>query len=485
MAQSFGARDLELLLPDNVGEKQTFKTSEQLKKEQEAYEAPKPKIDASRKTRRYFPGKTPDWIPDEEEEIGFTIDGASARPTSRDESDVGDKPVDRRLARLQQSTSAHDGASRSRRRRYEAEVVVEEENASKADEVVEGDVLEGDSSLLQKLEIQKIEEDEEEDVGARRARIKARLLAAAQEEAQAAQTLSAEEKSDSSEYETDSETEDSSSDEEDQRILMKPVFVPRSRRETIREREEKELEAEKIKEQSALLKEETRKHQTRVLVAEGIRREEEKKALLATDADSDNGLPDDADLTDEDEDEYASWKVREWNRIRNEAARREELERERLDLERRRNMTEEERLEEDKRLGKFREKEKKKWKFLQKYYHKGVFYMDESSTGQRVGTSVEQKEEDEKKLDARLRDYSGATLEDNYNKEALPSVLQVKKFGHRGRTKYTHLVDQDTTKFGPEALGKDKNVKESYLQKRSGVGDIDSAGRRKKRRQNH
>lgn len=174
-------------------------------------------------------------------------------------------------------------------------------------------------------------------------------------------------------------------------------------------------------------------------------------------------------------------------------------------------MTEQERMEEDMKLGKFREKEKKKWKYLQKYYHKGVFYMDEKSTGQ-AGTSVlasstsgdssaiqssdyygagaqEQQAEDEaarraaeKKLDARLRDYSGATLEDTYNREALPAVLQVKKFGMRGRTKYTHLVDQDTTKFGAESLGKDRGIQSSYLQKRSGVGDIDNAGRRKKKR---
>lgn len=35
--------------------------------------------------------------------------------------------------------------------------------------------------------------------------------------------------------------------------------------------------------------------------------------------------------------------------------------------------------------------------------------------------------------DVRNRDYSGPTLEDNYNKEAMPSVLQVKNFGKRGQ----------------------------------------------------
>ena len=44
------------------------------------------------------------------------------------------------------------------------------------------------------------------------------------------------------------------------------------------------------------------------------------------------------------------------------------------------------------------------------------------------------------------RDFSGATLEDQFDKTVLPKVMQVKNFGRSGRTKYTHLVDQDTTK---------------------------------------
>lgn len=43
------------------------------------------------------------------------------------------------------------------------------------------------------------------------------------------------------------------------------------------------------------------------------------------------------------------------------------------------------------------------------------------------------------------RDFSAATLEDHFDKTILPKVMQVKNFGRSGRTKYTHLVDQDTT----------------------------------------
>ena len=43
------------------------------------------------------------------------------------------------------------------------------------------------------------------------------------------------------------------------------------------------------------------------------------------------------------------------------------------------------------------------------------------------------------------RDFAVPTLEDHFDKTVLPKVMQVKDFGRAGRTKYTHLVDQDTT----------------------------------------
>lgn len=148
------------------------------------------------------------------------------------------------------------------------------------------------------------------------------------------------------------------------------------------------------------------------------------------------------------------------------------LEKEKQEVERRRNMTEEERIEEDRRLrvGIFKEKEKKKWKFMQKYYHKGVFFMDDDSLAKDQS-------------DVRLRDYSEPTLEDHYNKEQLPSVMQVKNFGKRGRTKYTHLVDQDTTDY-KNPLRPDKKIQDSYSSKMSGIGDIDSDGRLHKKSKN-
>ena len=164
------------------------------------------------------------------------------------------------------------------------------------------------------------------------------------------------------------------------------------------------------------------------------------------------------------------WRLRELNRLKRDIEAREELELEKAETLRRRNLSEEERRKEDEQLKKNVPKEKAKWNFLQKYYHKGVFYMDEDSLNKDAN-------------DVRAKEYDAPTLEDTIDKEKLPAIMQVKKFGLRGRTKYTHLVDQDTTRFGPDARP-DKRIFEKYISKVGGMGDIDSAGKRKKMKLN-
>ena len=84
-------------------------------------------------------------------------------------------------------------------------------------------------------------------------------------------------------------------------------------------------------------------------------------------------------LTDaEDEEmEYESWKLRELKRNKRDREEREAVERERLEVERLRNMTEEERRAELKNNPKqvTNKAPKGKYKFLQKYYHRGAFYL--------------------------------------------------------------------------------------------------------------
>ena len=110
-------------------------------------------------------------------------------------------------------------------------------------------------------------------------------------------------------------------------------------------------------------------------------------------------------------------------------------------------MTEEERQAElrknpkivDNQVGK-----KSKYKYLQKYYHRGAFFMDKND-------------------ELFSRDVSEPTLEDHFDKSVLPKVMQVKNFGMAGRTKYTHLLDQDTSaKDSPWTTDKQTSKKFHY-----------------------
>lgn len=128
--------------------------------------------------------------------------------------------------------------------------------------------------------------------------------------------------------------------------------------------------------------------------------------------------------------EYEAWKLRELKRLKRDREERVAKATEQAELEAMRNMTEEERRAAAKNNPKVitNKASKGKYKFMQKYYHRGAFFMEEE---EGVYT----------------RDTSQATLEDKFDKTVLPKVMQVKNFGRSGRTKYTHLVDQDTTQF--------------------------------------
>ena len=104
---------------------------------------------------------------------------------------------------------------------------------------------------------------------------------------------------------------------------------------------------------------------------------------------------------------------------------RQELE----DIDRIRNMTDDEKakyLKEKEEMNRSKGKKESKFTFMQKYYHKGAFYQDS-------GEEIYQ------------RDFSAPTEKESINKEALPEVLQVRDFGKKSRSKWTHLANEDTT----------------------------------------
>ncbi|KAJ0399028.1 hypothetical protein P43SY_006899 [Pythium insidiosum] len=211
-----------------------------------------------------------------------------------------------------------------------------------------------------------------------------------------------------------------------------------------------------------VLRAEARKLESRKLVAEELQRE--KESTEQSDA-TDTDMPDDTDGLDP-EQEYRDWELREMRRIKRDRDQREARRKEAEETLRRRNMTEEERRAEDEKLKKNQPTEKKKLKFLQKYYHKGAFYMDDASVRD--------------KMDVRRRDASEATLEDKFNKEMLPAVMQVKNFGRAGRTKYTHLAAEDTST--KDALWNHRDsIRDKFRQQLSGTRELDSAGSSKKK----
>ena len=103
-------------------------------------------------------------------------------------------------------------------------------------------------------------------------------------------------------------------------------------------------------------------------------------------------------------------------------------------------MTDEECLREDTKAGRYqapgsnRQGGQEKGKFMQRFYHRGAYYMDET-------------EWDETDVRHKAAEYAlAATGDDKIDKSQLPEVMQVKNFGFaRQNTKYKGLANEDTT----------------------------------------
>ncbi|KAJ3320248.1 Microfibrillar-associated protein 1 [Boothiomyces sp. JEL0866] len=248
---------------------------------------------------------------------------------------------------------------------------------------------------------------------------------------------------DSSEYTSGSESE-SEEDAYPKRVLLKPVFVPKDSRETILEQERLAKEAEEAEKKRKEMLEE-RKQESSELVVELLRKE-----MAEAEQQMESMLIDDTDGVDE-EAELIAWKIRELSRIKRDREEREMRLVDQDDIDRRREMTDEQVLEENKADGKIGV-EKTKYRFLQKYYHKGAFYVGDGKVGEALAKT----------------DEAAPTAQDMADRTAMPSVLQVKNFGMRSRTKYTHLTDQDTTGFDA-AWSKPENFNSSIQQKMGGM----------------
>lgn len=365
------------------------------------------------KVKRYWPGKAPEWADDIEEDNDIRMSRAAALDKAfprKEDSDIGRKD-DPRLRRLAESRIDNRDEIRADHRRIrQAEIVSTEEEETRQEGL-------------------DMEEEDEEALEERRRRIREKLLQREQEEAallpEEEEEAVEEEEEEESEYETDSEEEQMGI------AMLKPVFVPKSERDTIAERERLEAEEQAL-EELAKRKLEERKVETKKILVEEVRKDEEIQRNLEMEANI-------ADVDTDDEvneaEEYEAWKVREIARIKRDREAREAMLKEKEEIEKVRNMTEEERREWERRNPKPAPPPKQKWRFMQKYYHKGAFFQsDAADTAATVRTD-----------EIYHRDFSAPTGEDKMDKTILPKVMQVKHFGRSGRTKWTHLVNEDTT----------------------------------------
>nr|CAG4634896.1 EOG090X08WT [Alona affinis] len=349
---------------------------------------------------------------------------------------------DRRLRRLRNREADEDGGGRLERHRHihEPEVVDTEQQPDSDEEAMQERMQQASSSRRWEESSEEEEEAEElneDDIEYRRMVARQKAVIKQQEEELLAREeekeSEGEEDEEASEYEEYTDSED-----EDTGPRLKPVFVSKRDRVTIAEKEKEELKQKQL-EQEAKRQAEERRRQTLKMVEEQVR----KEMQIKDEKDLESGILSVLTDAEDEEMEYESWKLRELKRNKRNREEREAEEREKMEVERLRNMTEEERRLELKNNPKqiTNKASKGKYKFLQKYYHRGAFYLDEED-------------------DVYKRDFAVPTLEDHFDKTVLPKVMQVKNFGRSGRTKYTHLVDQDTSQAdAPWASHSAQNLK--------------------------
>ncbi|MBK5653804.1 MAG: hypothetical protein I4N50_19280 [Rhizobium sp.] len=232
----------------------------------------------------------------------------------------------------------------------------------------------------------------------------------------------------------ESSEEESSSEDETPKKLLRPVFLKKGDR-------NKGAAPAKTADDIAAEEEARRQEQSRAIVQEQVEQRVAEKAAGKKDwdddiEDADMNAIDDTDGLDPPA-EYAAWKLRELQRIKRERLAIEEAEAELAEVERRRNLSKDERDAEDAaHIEKQKEEQAGRgdMAFMQKYFHKGAFYTPELE-----------------KLGVADRNLMNARFEDQTDRELLPSYMQMRdmtKLGKKGGTRYKDMKTEDTGTWG-------------------------------------
>jgi len=463
-----------------------------------------PKVDASKKVIRYFPGQAPKWSQDEkkkeeeekrklEEEKAKESRGSRRRRRDRDPASSAAVILEQRedaaatrLKRLRESSGAATvGTATERLARHrvihEARVLEaadedekeeqakKEEDEEKPSKVEPLDERRGGSVGVAELQIPMYDDisgDDADDVELRTLRRERAREAALQKRKQEEDVLKEELEEDIEDEDEDDEDSDESDSEDDPRrgARMKPVFVSKAQRETVKEREAQLKEEEAAQERKEERQKE-KKAESKTLLVDTIRADDEAEAAGVNENDgSDIELIDDDDEKNEAE-EYELWKIRELKRIKRDKEERLERQEELELIERRRRMTDAEREEDDRRMDSKASKrdDVKAFNFLQKYYHRGGFFQDKATTGEEPLYN---------------RDYHEPTEEEKFDKQLLPKAMQLRRgqFGKKGQVKHTHLTEADTTDMSAAWSQHSKSV-QKYQERMAGAKGVNNFSR--------
>ena len=232
---------------------------------------------------------------------------------------------------------------------------------------------------------------------------------------------------------SDSSSSSESSSEEDEPVRLKPMFVPKHKRNLVQS-EERKLEEEELQLQRDKERKLKRKAESRALLAKELVATE--SSLQNNDGDDDNeesrgainAPPNDDDEVDKGKEE-SEWEIREIERLLKSIDELDLRRKEEEEYSRRKNLTDAECLKEDIESGRYQAPgasgESAGSNQPQRFFHRGAYYMDES----------EWKEGD---IRHKAAEYAAtATGEDLIDRSKLPEVMQVKNFGHaRQNTRY-------------------------------------------------